>query len=563
MLLAVSIIVAICGTHFVHGQGPEPKPAELSGSYHSRAWDFVGVNCAHSCNNHEDGYMCSRSSQSFLHCNCWGCTRECRLSEAAVSLNHCASAQKKIEELEVDVAGHLSDLSAQLAIDLISNVPVVGGVASAALNFGKGMFDIGEKEDLLNGAIRDMNSRMDAMSKCMGQMIDASEVRDVAGEIKIAFWRYDHAITFDGDASEKMEQFEDAWKAHVDVTESKLYILNKPKEYFVKLLMEVQDFAQSFALVSFDYLTYLHELDETNYKDAFERTLEAFWDVRTWADKARSVTLSSLSKQMRSKPCNNGAFLDNEMTKWNTAFTKMNIYPIDSYIGELYTMHYTLITKYDHDPAPLYIKGSTGLSWNDAEEFCQNTYGTHLATITSDAEARMAMEIAGGWAWIGLNRLSGSWKWSDGKTGCDYVSNNDCKYDPRWNTGEPTEGNEKCAYIRSDRRFNDNPCTTKAPVLCNSPSDGWTMGAKGATCDDTCQSKGLRCDADKQSTITSASAIKNAFAEAGHDCQGYIGHRDYAGAPFTNDNHCYYLTPGAKSVCNDAKDWTIPLCYCK
>jgi len=203
---------------------------------------------------------------------------------------------------------------------------------------------MGEQEDLLNGVINDVNARLDMMNQCMGQRINKFQVEVQMNSMQRAFIEYHLARTHKdtGKNDDQMDKLRDAWKEHVLVATTEFDNVAKSADYFIKLLIPMQDFAQSFVLISFDYLKYLHELDEPNYKGAFEETIDAFVQLRTWADKARSVTLSSLSKQMRSKPCNNGAFLDNEMTKWNTAFTKTNINPIVSYIGELYKFHYTL-----------------------------------------------------------------------------------------------------------------------------------------------------------------------------------------------------------------------------
>merc|ERR1712223_1216731 len=97
----------------------------------------------------------------------------------------------------------------------------------------------------------------------------------------------------------------------------------------------MQDFAQSFILASFDYLIHLHKLDEANYQDAYERTIEAFVQLRTWAEQARDVIKTSISDAMRTLPCKNEQAIENEKNNWNAKFLSTNVYPIDSYIDRL------------------------------------------------------------------------------------------------------------------------------------------------------------------------------------------------------------------------------------
>jgi len=95
---------------------------------------------------------------------------------------------------------------------------------------------------------------------------------------------------------------------------------------------------------------------------------------------------------------------------------------------------------------------------------------------------------------------------------------------------------------------------------------GWYEGEMGGTCDAKCTSVGLKCNAEEQSTITSCELMKDAFAKAGFECKSCPSSRDYAGSPFrgSTQNDCYFLTPGAKSVCDANQiDGHAPLCYCE
>lgn len=120
-----------------------------------------------------------------------------------------------------------------------------------------------------------------------------------------------------------------------------------------------------------------------------------------------------------------------------------------------------------------YIFEWTSMNWADANAYCKATYGSQLATITSDeelAEARSAISDGGSvWAWIGLSKLSGSWEWASEQR-CDYDGIRDCEDDPRWrkSTGEPNGwGNNNCAYVAVGHLYNDMPCSSGAPVLCD------------------------------------------------------------------------------------------------
>ena len=95
----------------------------------------------------------------------------------------------------------------------------------------------------------------------------------------------------------------------------------------------------------------------------------------------------------------------------------------------------------------------------------------------------------------------------------------------------------------------------------------WVKANFGQTCDGACQARGQKCDANKQSELTSNEAVAAAFKEAGYTCKStFHGARDYAGTPFSSgrsNGDCAPLRPGAKSVCNKLEYNSIaPLCYC-
>jgi len=104
----------------------------------------------------------------------------------------------------------------------------------------------------------------------------------------------------------------------------------------------------------------------------------------------------------------------------------------------------------------------------------------------------------------------------------------------------------------------------------------WRKGKAGATCDQTCNAIGMRCDADIQSKVRSCADVAAAASEAGVTCAGHSScygrtdrDRAYAGTPFISERNglCYFLSDGAQSVCNSNQDTRAnpehqPLCYC-
>merc|ERR1719411_727182 len=79
----------------------------------------------------------------------------------------------------------------------------------------------------------------------------------------------------------------------------------------------------------------LHRFDKANYENAYESTIDAFVQLRTWADRARVVIKSSISDAMHTLPCKNGQAIENQKNNWNAKFLSTNVYPIDSYMDRL------------------------------------------------------------------------------------------------------------------------------------------------------------------------------------------------------------------------------------
>ena len=94
------------------------------------------------------------------------------------------------------------------------------------------------------------------------------------------------------------------------------------------------------------------------------------------------------------------------------------------------------------------------------------------------------------------------------------------------------------------------------------------MGAKGEVCNTVCGRKGLVCNGDKGTKLTTNALVGAAFKEAGYTCKGYHGPRDYAGTPFstgrTDDCAPFIASSKAKSSCTANNAQThAPLCYCE
>eukprot|EP01084_Bolivina_argentea_P031184 57725_1 len=112
--------------------------------------------------------------------------------------------------------------------------------------------------------------------------------------------------------------------------------------------------------------------------------------------------------------------------------------------------------------------GSTERSWPEAEAYCLETYGTHLATVPTSTDLNLLIKIrdnngdSNEPSWIGLNDRSveGRMQWISGAP-CEI--NNDLCVD-YWKTDEPNDwegnGGEDCVDIaQSDYNYaGDGPC---------------------------------------------------------------------------------------------------------
>ena len=110
------------------------------------------------------------------------------------------------------------------------------------------------------------------------------------------------------------------------------------------------------------------------------------------------------------------------------------------------------------------------MNWTSAESYCESTYGTHLATISSSIDntyAQIAATNAGinTHIWIGYNDIDseGSFTWIDGSGEGNYTN---------WNTGEPNNdgSGEDCTEMYfSSLLWNDKSCDVTRNFVCNAP----------------------------------------------------------------------------------------------
>ena len=107
-----------------------------------------------------------------------------------------------------------------------------------------------------------------------------------------------------------------------------------------------------------------------------------------------------------------------------------------------------------------YIVGDEYMSWNDAEDWC-NDQGYHLASIHNDDQNAAALTMCTD-CWIGLQCIDNNqydFEWTDGSD-WDYSN---------WNENEPNNWqntNEDCAHMYASGYWNDNSCDNTYRPLC-------------------------------------------------------------------------------------------------
>ena len=120
-----------------------------------------------------------------------------------------------------------------------------------------------------------------------------------------------------------------------------------------------------------------------------------------------------------------------------------------------------------------YILVSQNLTSHAAQDYCQEVYGTGLATVVTEEEFSDALKLIPVLeeAWIGLRKINGSYVWLDG-TSCTETDGNCISY---WNAfADPPEPNLPCAWIWHNGAARTEVCNTAPTIdirhfLCNKP----------------------------------------------------------------------------------------------
>merc|ERR1719193_1660675 len=112
------------------------------------------------------------------------------------------------------------------------------------------------------------------------------------------------------------------------------------------------------------------------------------------------------------------------------------------------------------------------MRWSDGNDFCAEQVGSTLATITSDDDAQIILDLAksGTNVWVGLRETDGKWSWASGYQ-CE---KDDCSTLKYWGKGEPNgrRGGESCAWNGDGRSDIDNmldneDCDVDFKVACD------------------------------------------------------------------------------------------------
>jgi len=122
-------------------------------------------------------------------------------------------------------------------------------------------------------------------------------------------------------------------------------------------------------------------------------------------------------------------------------------------------------------------------SYQQASDYCATVYGTTLATIRNDYDARDLLELkqdlGGDHTWVGLTMNSGEWKWDSG-----FECDGDCLNLKWWDNGQPDKATTTCTVIHGSRNeidelLHDVACTRNdiKDFACDVPVMGKRMAA--------------------------------------------------------------------------------------
>eukprot|EP01084_Bolivina_argentea_P215708 366279_1 len=205
-----------------------------------------------------------------------------------------------------------------------------------------------------------------------------------------------------------------------------------------------------------------------------------------------------------------------------------------------------------------YIKETTALSWQAANDACNTKYGTTLATVIDDDDKAAFLEASGGSGlWVGLNDIGeeGVWQWVDG-TACTNPTASTTEINGNanaknqcidyWSLNEPNDyevGGTDCMYIYwsgSNLKTNDKSCSETRPYMCNvdyEQTNGYcqdaccTVPTATASEDGTCawtMDRWTHNIVDENgNSVPNTYAAYSAWCSARVDCLGFGHHYDY------------------------------------
>ena len=121
-----------------------------------------------------------------------------------------------------------------------------------------------------------------------------------------------------------------------------------------------------------------------------------------------------------------------------------------------------------------HVLKENGISWSDAEDYCNNNYGTNLVSIHNGDENEMIFSLLSTpantliFAWIGLNDqvTDGTFEWSDGTS---FNSNNYQEWNLGTGEGESNNPSENCVSYYTNGYWIDINCDITAinHFICN------------------------------------------------------------------------------------------------
>eukprot|EP01084_Bolivina_argentea_P124017 219763_1 len=126
---------------------------------------------------------------------------------------------------------------------------------------------------------------------------------------------------------------------------------------------------------------------------------------------------------------------------------------------------------------PYEIITKVKLNWNKANEYCNNNFGTELATIYNDENAYSILQLinASNYISIGITHFFIGLTDKNNESTFVYINGYNGEPYPYWRNGEPNnyENNEDCVEIIgfSDifDMFNDISCNREEAFICNPP----------------------------------------------------------------------------------------------